>query len=150
MRRAALVVLLLVPIAARSASLPPDAPNCSLQTPPPNAGEDKPQGGLMKLYPRAKDIPVLYTGCQTVWLMHDGRWIKFSMRYYSSGTLRTFYGPQLKGEPTSVCLFQNGKLGPGSTGACPSFEEASRPAPSLAPGCVTTPTQQAAGCSKYE
>jgi hypothetical protein len=103
----------------------------------------------MKFYPRAKDIPASYTGCQVVWLMRDDRWITFSTRYYSGGTLRAFYGPVLEGKPTSACVFENGKLAAGSKGACPSFEEASRPAPSLPPGCITA-LKKNAQCSKYE
>jgi len=102
----------------------------------------------MKFYPRAKDISASYTGCQLAWLMQNGQWVTFSTRYYSAGKLRAFYGPQLEGKATSVCLFENGKLSPESKGACPPFEEASRPAPSLAPGCVTAQTP--VGCSTYE
>jgi hypothetical protein len=148
MPNAALFLLLILPISAAASSLPLDAPNCSLSSPPSNAGEDKPHGALMKFYPRAKDIPASYTGCQIVWLLRDGQWITFSRRYYAAGTLSSFYGPQLGGTPTSVCLFQNGKLSPDSKGACPSFEEANRPAPSLAPGCITA--RKTAECSKYE
>ena len=150
MPRLALAFLLVVPVSVAASALPTDAPNCSLKSPPSTAGEDNPQGGLMKFFPRAKDIPRAYSGCQLVWLQLDGAWVPFSTRFYSAGTLRTFYGPHLGGKPTSICHFENGKLTAASTGSCPSFEEASRPAPSLAPGCITTRKQQGAECSKYE
>jgi hypothetical protein len=85
-----------------------------------------------------------------VWLQRNGAWILFSTRYYSGGALRAFYGPQVVGTPSSVCLYEDGKLRAESMGACPSFEEASRPAPSLAPGCVTTDERRTTECSKYE
>jgi hypothetical protein len=150
MNQSVIFVLLMLPIAAASAPILPNAANCSLPSPPASAGEDKPQGQLMKMYPRAKDVTRSYTGCQRAWLWREGRWLIFSTRYYSAGVLRAFYGPELEGKATSVCLFQNGKLDAGSSGACPSFVEASKPAPSLAPGCVTASAQQSASCSKYE
>jgi hypothetical protein len=148
MHYAPLLLLLILPTVSAQSLIPPDAAHCSLISPPANAGEDNPQGGLMKFYPRAKDLPASYTGCQVAWLLQGGEWMIFSKRYYSEGILRAFYGPILKGETTSVCGFSNGQLTPGSKGSCPSFAEASRPAPSLPPGCVTKPAT--ANCSKYE
>jgi len=152
MSRVALALLLLVSVSVAASPLPVDGPNCSLKSPPSTAGEDNPHGGLMKFYPRAKDIPAGYTGCQIAWLQREGGWTSFSTRYYSEGALRAFYGPPIGGggKPTSVCLFESGKPSPASTGACPSFEEASKPAPSLAPGCITANKRQTAACSKYE
>ena len=150
MRLAALLSLIVVALSAQSAfALPPDAPNCSLMSPPPGAGEDNPQSGLMKIYPRGRDISKSYTGCQRVWLQHNGEWLKFSTRYYQSGVLRAFYGPELNGKLTSVCYFANRKLSAKSRGACPSYDEARQPAPSLAPGCLSNPHPMG-DCAKYE
>jgi len=104
----------------------------------------------MKFYPRAKDLPISYTGCQIAWLQHQGGWLKFSTRYYSSGLLRAFYGPEMKGQRQIVCVFQDGKLDANSTRGCPSFAEASKPAPSVAPGCITKPSVKNIDCSRYE
>jgi len=150
MPRIAPALLLFFSVSVAASPLPVDGPNCSLKSPPSAAGEDNPHGGLMKFYPRAKDIPAGYTGCQMAWLQREGGWTSFSARYYLGGTLRAFYGPPVGSKPTSVCLFESGELSPASTGACPSFEEASKPAPSLAPGCITANKRQTAACSKYE
>lgn len=128
--------------------IPPNAPHCSLSSPPSNAGEDNPQGGFMKFYPRAKDLPASYTGCQIAWLRRNGKWTIFSKRYYLEGTLRTFYGPMLNGKPTSICWYTNGELTAESKGSCPLFAEASQAARSLPRGCIAK--AKSAHCSKYE
>lgn len=62
-------VLTVVSASAHGQDIPSDAAACALTMPPTAAGEEIGSSGApMKVFPRAKDIPGSYTGCQKVWL----------------------------------------------------------------------------------
>jgi hypothetical protein len=129
--------------------IPSNAPACAITVPPADAGEDVPHDSAMKIYPRAKHIPSGYTGCQKVWLDLRGQWIPFSTRYYVNGHITVFLGPLIEGQSQVRCVAQAGTL---KGRACPSLEEANRPAPSVPPGCIKELKAKAATprCSCFE
>ena len=143
------VVLIALGVPAYSQEIPTNAPVCATATPPIDAGEDLPQGSPMKIYPRAKDIPKGYTGCQKVWLESGGRWISFSTRYFDSGHIKVFLGPVVEGQEQIRCVIDGAVL---KGRACPSLAEANRPAPSVPSGCLKELKAGAATsrCTRYE
>jgi|SRR5690242_7633322 hypothetical protein len=148
------VVVLTGSPAAHGQDIPPSAPACSLKMPPAAAGEEVGSSGApMKIFPRAKDIPTSYTGCQKVWLLLRGNWISFSTRYFEEGTVKVFLGPLLNEQDQWRCVFQNGLLIPSSAKrACPSFEEANSRMQSAPSGCLAelNSAKRSERCSRYE
>jgi hypothetical protein len=133
----AIVVMTVIANSAVAQAIPPAAANCSLRTPPAEAGEDVSLGKTpMKFFPRAKDIPPNYTGCQTAWSVFRNNWISFSTRYFESGEIKIFLGPLIEGQDQAHCFFANGQRSPSSTRGCPSYEEAKTPSRSLPAGCI--------------
>lgn len=152
MRTATLIsalVLAALSAGAHGEEIPPSAPACGIATPPADAGEDLPHGSPIKVYPRAKDIPKGYTGCQKVWLELNGQWISLSTRYFDSGHIKVFLGPVLEGHKQVRCVVDGGVL---KGRACPSLAEANRPAPSVPSGCLKELKAGAASarCKRYE
>ena len=143
------VTLAAISCVAYAQEIPLNAPACAIMVPPADAGEDLPHDSAMKIYPRAKDIPKGYTGCQKVWLDILGRWMPFSTRYYTNGRIAVFHGPLVEGQSQTRCLANAGAL---KGRACPSLEEANRPAPSVPSGCIKELKAKAATprCSRYE
>lgn len=136
---------------AMASDIPPSAPNCGLKSPPELSGEDfykLPK----KYFPRAKDIPPNYTGCQKAWVVFQGEWIPFSTRYFERGEIKVFLGPLVKGQNQARCYFENGVLTAQSTRVCPSHDEAKTPSPSLPPGCGSEVESgsPSARCTRYE
>ena len=145
------MILLIFSGSAIASGIPPSAPNCELKSPPELSGEDfykLPK----KFFPRAKDIPPNYTGCQKIWAVFEGEWIPFSTRYFEGGEVKVFLGPLVKGQNQARCYFANGVLTAQSTRACPSYDEAKTPAPSLPPGCIreVRSGSPSARCTRYE
>jgi hypothetical protein len=136
---------------AMAADIPAGAPNCELKSPPGLSGEDS-YKLPKKFFPRAKDIPPNYTGCQKVWVIFQGEWIPFSTRYFERGEIKVFLGPLVKGQNQARCFFANGVLTAQSTRACPSYDEAKTPSPSLPPGCMSEAQSgsPSARCTRYE
>lgn len=151
--RALAIVVCVVSNLAAAQTIPSDAANCRLRFPPSGAGEDVSWNKTpMKFFPRAKDIPTNYTGCQKVWSVFRDNWIPFSTRYFEKGEIKVFLGPLVEGQNQAHCLFTNGRRSPSSTKGCPSFEEAKTPSPSLPAGCIAelqagSPTNR---CKRYE
>ena len=137
--------------AAMASDIPSDAQNCDINSPPELSGEHFYKLPT-KYFPRAKDIPPNYTGCQKVWAVFQGEWIPFSTRYFERGEIKIFLGPLVKGQNQARCFFHNGVLTAESTRACPSYDEANTPSLSLPPGCI--PEVQSGSpssrCARYE
>ena len=149
-----LAALMLTSALAHAQDIPMRAPACSLAKPPATAGDELGSSGApMKVFPRAKDIPTSYTGCQKVWLLLRGGWISFSTRYFENGTVKVFLGPLLSGMDQWHCVFQDGVLVPSPTKrACPSFDEANSRVRSTPTGCLVElqSTKPSPRCSHYE
>src|SRR5256885_8823097 len=92
--------------ASLAQDIPGNAPGCAVAEPPREAGEAIPHGTPMKFFPRAKDIPPVYTGCQKVWIVFRGKWISFSTRYFENGEIKIFLGPLVEGQNQSRCVFE--------------------------------------------
>ncbi|MGH9818191.1 MAG: hypothetical protein ACRD6I_19170 [Candidatus Acidiferrales bacterium] len=134
-----------------ASDIPSSAPNCELKSPPELSGEDF-HISPKKFFPRAKYIPPHYTGCQKIWVVFQGEWIPFSTRYFEHGEIKVFLGPLVKGQNQARCFFANGILTAQSTRACPTYDEAKVPSPSLPPGCISeaqsgSPSDR---CTRYE
>lgn len=148
-RRACGILLAASSGIACAQDIPSSAPACAIMVPPADAGEDVPHDAAMKIYPRAKHLPRGYTGCQKVWLDLQGRWILFSTRYYVDGHIKVFLGPLVEGQNQIRCVAEAGTI---KGRACPSLEEANRPAQSVPPGCIKELKAEAptSRCSRYE
>jgi hypothetical protein len=155
MCRAAFAALLMTAVmdSALAQAVPTTAPNCALGSPPAGAGEDMGLGKTpMKFFPRAKDIPPHYTGCQKAWRVFRNNWISFSTRYFENGEIKIFLGPLIDGQDQAHCFFAKGKRLASSTRGCPSYEDARALAPSLLAGCIAelqagSPSDR---CKQYE
>ncbi len=66
-------VLLVCPTVYAADEDRPTGTNCELLEPPAAAGEEFGHGFLLRVWPRAKDIDVHYTGCQVVLATKDGK-----------------------------------------------------------------------------
>jgi hypothetical protein len=118
--------------------IPSTAPNCSLQAPPSQSGEvegDEKEFDL-RVFPRQRDFPTRYTGCQVSWSNANGRWQLFAVAYFEAGKPVVFFGPSAAaGRKTDlVCRYHRGKLVAGDDKDCPDASQivlASMPA-----GCL--------------
>jgi hypothetical protein len=155
MCRAAIAALLMTAVmnSAVAQAVPTAGPNCALGSPPADAGEDISLGKTpMKFFPRAKDIPPNYTGCQKAWSVFRNNWISLSTRYFENGEMKVFLGPLIDGQDQAHCFFAKGKRLASSTRGCPSYEDARTPALSLPAGCIAelqsnSPSDR---CKRYE
>lgn len=96
--------------------IPASASNCSLAEPPRDAGEDFTHTATEKIYPRLKDMPKDYTGCQSVWLESAGGWTRMSTTFFRNGEPVIFEGFAVP----RVCLYENKRLREGPPDSCPS------------------------------
>lgn len=123
--------------ATHASGIPADAPNCSVTTPPPEAGETAVNGALVKVHPRRSGMTRPFAGCQTSWLLHEGRWVKVSVLYFERGELRAWWQPDREAPSRAVlCTYSRGKLDAGAHPQCHVPARESAPAVSYAPGCV--------------
>lgn len=67
--------LALMSSSALCANDEPQGLNCSMIEPPAQAGETYFIGILANVFPRKSEIPASYTGCQTMWIWDDNRYI---------------------------------------------------------------------------
>ncbi len=86
-----LAIALLLFLAAMPAALAqiPDAPNCAVDQPPPDAGAFGTPGGFLLVHPRNAGIPDAYTGCKGIWVVHaPDRFYRLLTLYFERGDLR--------------------------------------------------------------
>ena len=67
---------------AAAESIPPAAPACSVDAPPPDAGAYVTPGGFLLVYPRNAALTSDYTGCKTLWVMKGPESLPRLMRLY--------------------------------------------------------------------
>jgi len=115
------------------AATPHKGANCGLKVPPAGSGEETNHGALHKIYPRAKNMKPAYTGCQTVWVELNKRWLSLGESFFEKGELRS-YQSSGEGEPPLFCEYRSAQLTGGSLDTCPAVSNF--PTRSLAPGCV--------------
>jgi hypothetical protein len=122
---------------ALATDIPASAPHCDLATPPPDAGETAVQGTLVKIYPRRSQMRRPYSGCQTSWMRHQGRWIRVSVMYFAQGELTAWWKPDREAPSRSVlCHYSQGRLEANAHAQCHTPAPEVVPGVSYAPGCI--------------
>ncbi len=92
--------------------IPAAAPNCSVVTPPSDAGLVATPGGFVLVYPRNAGLSNTYTGCKSLWIADTDRTPRFATLYFEAGQLRIAAAhdprdPAAKLE--GACAFPEGK-----------------------------------------
>lgn len=136
MRIAVLAALLagLVPLVCLAAEVRPVGKNCSLSSPPAQAGEEMNHGAVLRIYPRAKDIGAEYTGCQVLFAPHAGKWQVVSLTEVVNGEAVRIWSEHEKDQSVLACRYKSGRLVVGNPDKCPMAEFLL--VKSMAPGCV--------------
>jgi hypothetical protein len=121
-----------------SLSIPTDAPNCSLQSPPSDAGDvlgEEPEGD-MKVFPRRTDFPRRYTGCQTSWYKTEAGWQQASIIYLERGKPVLFFLHAMFSvtDQDVRCRYNGKRVVSGNEGDCPDWSELILP--SMLAGCA--------------
>ena len=110
----------------------PVGTNCSLTSPPADAGESSVHDLTIHIYPRAKDIGPDYTGCQIVFAVIDGQQHMMRVEVIEGDPRR--HWSEENSDKESTCRYQKGRVIQGNPRKCSSpdnlfFE-------SMAPGCA--------------
>jgi len=113
--------------------------NCDLKQPPENSGEDSHMyAGLFKIYPRAKNIPKNYTGCQIIWHSNPKnnkppfKWTIISkIKYEKTEVKAVEWGKFSNGKKIKNCIYKEGKIISGDN----CYPVTKLPIKSMAPGC---------------
>jgi hypothetical protein len=133
-----LAAALLMAISQSSLSqttIPENARYCNISQPPSDAGELDIHGTMAKVYPRTRNMPLNYTGCQTMWAQEEN-WFKANVVYFRDGK-PTLFWHGYRGNLRSLCRHDGALLS--GTGDCsPVDKEQSSPRgmPSFPPGCI--------------
>lgn len=142
MRIPLITVLLVLGSPAAIASNRPTGVNCDLKEPPASAGEEFNHGLTLRVFPRAKDISKIYSGCQVVWVPQaDGTQV-LSVTVIQRGHAVRVWSPHETNAAKLACRYRDGRLVRGTQDKCP-FPE-SLIVKSMAPGCVAATLQSAA------
>jgi hypothetical protein len=110
------------------------AANCDIAAPPPQSGEAPVQGYVAKVFPRRKDFPAQYTGCQTLWAPPEEDHRRLAVIYFENGRPAKFWSFDDDGKRSAPCEYRDGNLVTGSAKDCPQARSLGRR--SVAPGCV--------------
>jgi len=121
-----LCALVIAPTGAHAQS---EDANCNLQKPPLDAGEDAVHAKILKIYPRAKNMPSGYSGCQSVWLETPPNWALAFRMSFTGGHVVKLWTPEYE------CQYAGGKLTKPSSPECGA--EAPEPMRSEPAGCVS-------------
>lgn len=97
----------------------PTGANCTLQSPPAEAGELAADGEIIRVFPRAKDIGARYTGCQ-VMFAELGQWVVVSLTEVVEGDPVRIWSEHAPSEPLFSCRYRNGKVVLGDPANCPT------------------------------
>ena len=139
-QQAFLATILVLASAGASAKslIPTNAPNCSLVSPPADAGEVMGEESKwdLRVFPRYRDFPKQYTGCQISWVSANDRWQQFAVAYFERGKPVLFFGPvAMTGRKDDlVCRYHGRKLISGPADDCP--DSSGLVVKSMPPGCV--------------
>lgn len=113
----------------------PNGLNCNLQAPPLASGEEFNHGVVLKIFPRARDLPKNYTGCQSFWMPDKNSWAIISMVVIEQGDPVRIWSPHNLGSSSADgCRYKGGRVVQGDSSKCPSPEYLIMK--SLPPGCV--------------
>ena len=82
----------------------PDAPNCRIDRPPPDAGLYATPGGFLLVHPRNAGLSDGYTGCKTLWVVDTpDRFIRLMILYFENGRLRVARAYDREGTVRGTC-----------------------------------------------
>jgi hypothetical protein len=96
--------------------------NCELISPPDGAGVDGVHQTLLKIYPRKSSIGDSYSGCQTVWVIEDGRWSPVMVGIFEKGQLTRMRFPSKPNDPVEQCLMKSSVLVHGDRDICSAMD----------------------------
>jgi hypothetical protein len=133
-RRFIVALLLIFAVAHAQAEVRPEGLNCSLTEPPLNAGEIPSHAGIARVYPRAKDINKIYSGCQVLFVPDHDHWIIALIEIVDGDPKRT-WAPELNTPAQDACRFNAGAVIKGNQGTC-RIEKNSLLLKSYAPSCI--------------
>jgi hypothetical protein len=133
-RLATAAVLLLAISLALADPTTPAGLNCDLQHPPIGSGEEMNHGFTLKVFPRVKDMPKEYTGCQVMWAPTANGMERFSITYIERGDAVRIWSPDSPTDPSYSCTYRNGAVVSGDGPKCVSPLVLLKR--SLPPGCV--------------
>lgn len=108
--------------AASAATSAPQGMNCSLSVPPPDAGEVSAHGTILRVYPRAKDITLSYSGCQALFAPDGTKWTVVSLTEVIDGDPVRVWSAEERGSALLTCRFKRGKVVQGNQNECPAPE----------------------------
>ena len=132
------VLLLLTSLSMAAWSADASAPqgtNCSLDAPPPDAGEEMNHGATLRIYPRIVRIDAHYSGCQTLWAPTKTGWEIIAVTEVSAGDPVRLWSPHASGDSERyACRYSKGKVVSGKAATCAAPEFLLMH--SVAPGCV--------------
>jgi hypothetical protein len=116
--------------------------SCELSTPPAQAGEQVRDDLVHRIFPRRRDLPLTYTGCQLVFAPRGDGWsIAESVRFQDGKVVRSSYAAT-PAAPAGECLYEGGRLAAGDPRQCPSPRQL--PFLSLPAGCYAEVAEQGA------
>jgi hypothetical protein len=124
-----LAAFLALAMAAPAAHAQSRDASCSIQMPPPDAGEEATHAKILKVFPRAKNIPAGFSGCQSVWLEMPPTWALAFRLSFTDGRVVKLWTPSYE------CHYAADKLKtPASTECAPEPPE---PMESEPAGCIS-------------
>lgn len=91
--------------------------NCDLKSPPSSAGVVPTHSALLRIYPRAIDMPLNYSGCQALFFEDDGQW-KVGLMEFVGGHLRRSWAPGVNNPKQDACRYEKGKVVHGDSKTC--------------------------------
>jgi len=110
--------------------------NCRLSEAPASSGEMASHGIEMRIFPRTKDMPANYSGCQTIWAYDHGSFVKTTQTSFVDGSaIELIDFTAEHSERPRVCRYTNGHA-IGTNSACPTFDTANTRESSLPRGCL--------------
>lgn len=112
------ILLLLFAVPPALAQIP-DALNCAVDQPPPDAGAFATPGGFLLVHPRNAQLPDSYTGCKVLWIVDaPDRFHRLITLYFERGNLRIAQAYDGRGatQPRATCTL------PGRAPGCDGVE----------------------------
>src|SRR5262249_4038105 len=75
----------------------------------------------LKVFPRFKDLPARYTGCQISWVSVHDHWQRYAVAYLERGKPVAFFAPTIATgrKDDLVCRYRGHKIVAGSPADCP-------------------------------
>jgi hypothetical protein len=80
---------------------------------------------LLKVFPRYKEFPRRYTGCQISWIVVNDHWQEYAVAYFEKGKLVMFFGPAAMAgrKDDLLCRYRGTTLVAGPSDECPGSSE---------------------------